>query len=69
MNAIVIHVEWVLIPTFCALTGYTDKAVRRKIEGGVWIEGIHYKRAPDGHITMNLQAYYQWVEGSKPAAE
>lgn len=63
MNAPVIHLEWMLLPSFCALTGYTEKAVRRKIEDGKWIEGRHYRKAPDGHITMNLQAYYKWVEG------
>jgi hypothetical protein len=62
MNAIAIHLEWVLIPTFGAITGYTDKAIRRKIEEGVWIEGKHYRRAPDGRITMNVPEYYKWVE-------
>lgn len=64
-----IQLEWCLIPVFCAATGYTPKAVQRKIEDGVWIEDKHYIRARDGHITMNLQEYYRWVEGSKRAAE
>jgi hypothetical protein len=58
-----IKVKYMLIPVFCALTGYTDKAVRRKIEDGVWRQGKHYRKAPDGHVTMDLDAYYQWVEG------
>jgi hypothetical protein len=62
MNAPMVHLQWVLIPVFSAMTGYTDKAVRRKLEDGVWIEGKHYKKAPDGRITMNLQEYYKWVE-------
>ena len=62
MNAPVINLHWLLIPAFASLTGYTDKAVRRKIEDGVWIEGKHYRKAPDGRITMNLQEYYKWVE-------
>jgi hypothetical protein len=61
-----IQLEWMLIPLFCSLTGYTVKAVQRKIEEGKWIEGRHYRRAPDGHVTMNLQAYYRWV--SEPGA-
>lgn len=63
MDAPVINLQWVLIPVFCSLTGYSDKAVRRKIQDGKWIEGRHFRKAPDGHITMNLQAYYAWVEG------
>lgn len=63
-----LHVHLVLIPVFCTLTGYTDKAVRRKIEDGIWVEGVHYRRAPDGHINMNMQEYYKWVEGVKATA-
>jgi hypothetical protein len=62
MATIAAQIEWCLIPVFCTLTGYSEKAVRRKIEDGVWIEGKHYRRAPDGHVTMNLQEYYKWVE-------
>lgn len=60
---LVISLEWALIPLFCDATGYTKRAVESKIFHGVWIEGVHYKRAPDGRITMNLRAYYRWVEG------
>lgn len=64
-TSITINLRYVLIPVFCTLTGYSDKAVRRKIADGKWIEGRHYRKAPDGHITMNLQAYYRWVEDGK----
>lgn len=63
-SGLCVQLKWVLIPVFCSLTGYTDKAVRAKIETGVWAEGKHYRRAPDGRITMDLQAYYRWVEGA-----
>lgn len=63
-----ISIEWVLIPAFCALTGYTKRAVETKIYRGVWIEGVHYKKAPDGRIVMNLGAYNEWVSG-EPSAE
>jgi hypothetical protein len=56
------NMRYVLVNKFCELTGYTDKAVRRKIEEGVWVEGIHYRRAPDGHLTIDIQNYYNWVE-------
>ena len=54
--------RYVLIRKFCEETGYTDKAVRRKIEEGIWVEGIHYIRSPDGHIHMEMGAYYKWLE-------
>ena len=57
-----VHLQYVLVPVFCLLTGYSEKAVRLKIGDGVWIEGRHYRKAPDGRITMDLQAYCRWVE-------
>jgi hypothetical protein len=63
MSDLSVKLEWVLIPVFSTLTGYSEKAVRRKIEEGVWLQGKHFRKAPDGRITMNLQEYYKWVEG------
>jgi len=60
--------RYVLINKFCELTGYTDKAVRRKIEGGIWLEGRHFKKAPDGHVLIDMEAYGRWVEGEGVAA-
>jgi hypothetical protein len=57
-----------LIPRFCAATGYTEKAVRRKIEDGIWLEGKQYRRAPDGRIHIDMQEYSKWVERSSTAA-
>jgi hypothetical protein len=52
----------VRLPLFERLTGYTQKAVRRKIEEGVWLEGKQYRRAPDGHILIDMDGYEKWVE-------
>lgn len=56
--------RYVRLSLFERMTGYTQKAVRRKIEAGVWIEGREYRRAPDGHIIVDLQGYERWVEKS-----
>jgi len=58
---------YVTIFKFCDDTGYTVKAVRRKIEDGVWIEGKHYRRSPDGRIHINVIEYVKWVESSSLA--
>jgi hypothetical protein len=39
--------RYVRLPLFERMTGYTQKAVRRKIEEGIWVEGRQYRRAPD----------------------
>jgi len=62
MGNLIVQLQWVLLPMFCSLTGYTEKAVRRKIEDGVWLQGKHFRKAPDGRITLDIQEYYKWVE-------
>ncbi len=60
-----IKVKYVTIKKFSELTGYTEDAIRNKIKGGVWVEGIHYRHAPDNRIQMDMDAYTDWVEGEK----
>jgi len=60
--------RYVRLPLFERLTGYTQKAVRRKIEAGVWLEGRQFKRAPDGHVLVDMEGYSKWVENQKQTA-
>lgn len=60
--------RYVKLPIFEAMTGYTAKAIRRKIEEGIWLEGKEYRRAPDGHILIDIEGYYRWVENQRPGA-
>ena len=46
-----------------ALTGYTVKAIQRKIERGDWPEGKVWRHAPDGHVVVDMMGYERWVEG------
>ncbi len=55
-------VRFVLINKFCDLTGYTDKAVRRKIEEQVWVEGREYRRSPDGRVHIDIEGYERWLQ-------
>ena len=54
--------RYVRVHLFEALTGYSAKAVERKIASGVWMEGREFKRAPDGHVLIDMKGYERWVE-------
>lgn len=54
--------KYLLVHKFCEDSGYTERAVRLKIQNGVWIEGREYRRAPDGHIMINVEGVEEWVE-------
>lgn len=43
--------------------GYSQKAIRRKIETGVWIERYEYIRAPDGRILIDIAGFEKWARG------
>ena len=57
--------RYVLIRRFAELTGYTVKAVQRKMEDGVWVEGREWKKAPDGHPMIDVEGFQRWVEGGR----
>ena len=63
MSVAIAPARYVRLPIFEAITGYTERAVEGKIREAVWMEGIHYRRAPDGHILVDMEGYYKWVEG------
>jgi hypothetical protein len=55
--------RYVLMQLATQLTGYTVKAMQRKIERGDWVEGKVWKRAPDGRILIDIVGFQKWVEG------
>jgi hypothetical protein len=59
--------RYVLLPLANLLTGYSVKAMERKIERGDWQEGKVWRRAPDGRIVIDVSGYQRWVEGPKAA--
>jgi hypothetical protein len=54
---------YVTIKLFEAISGLTEKAIRRKIEDGKWIEGREYRRSPDGGLFISINGYTRWIEG------
>lgn len=55
--------KWVTIKRFARLSGYSEKAIRNKIDRGVWLEKRHWVKAPDGRLQINIPAIQEWIEG------
>lgn len=53
---------YVTISLAAAITGLTEKAIRRKIEEGKWLEGREYRRSEDGGIFISVAGFARWVE-------
>jgi len=55
--------RYVLLHLAMEMTGYTIKAMQRKIERGEWVEGKVWIRAPDGRVLISIPDFEKWVEG------
>lgn len=55
--------RFVTIKRFAELTGYSGRAVEGKMHRGDWLEGREFRKAPDGRILMDLEAFERWVLG------
>jgi hypothetical protein len=45
-----VTIDFVTIRRFAELSGYSEDAVRNKIKTGVWLEKVHYRKAPGGRV-------------------
>lgn len=49
----------------CAeLTGWTENAIRALIKKGQLRLKVHYFRAPNGRIFIDLEAFNRWIRGT-----
>lgn len=55
--------KWIRGNVLATAAGYTPDAQKHKRASGEWLEGIHWKKAPDGHIVYNWRAIDDWAEG------
>jgi hypothetical protein len=61
-GTLVAPAPYVTIPLAASITGLSEKAIRRKIEDGKWIEGREFRRSPDGGIFISVTGFAKWVE-------
>lgn len=66
-------IRYVLIDAFCNpqsqhYAGYTRTAVEKKIEKGTWRYGQVLRKAPDGHVMIDLEGFNKWVAAEKAVA-
>ena len=45
------------------LIGLSEKAIRRKREEGIWLEGREIVVGPDMRLYVDIEAFQKWVRG------
>lgn len=53
--------RFVTVAVYASISGYSDKAIRRKIEDGVWIEKREWIKAPDDRIFIDREGVQRWL--------
>ena len=56
-------IKFVTIVKASEVTGYSEKAIYAKMDKGLWLRDVHWKKAPDGRRLVNLRAVEQWADG------
>lgn len=59
-------VRFATIKKFSELTGYTEGAVRQKINRGEWLQDHMFRKAPDGRILIDIEAFNDWADNGMP---
>jgi hypothetical protein len=57
--------KWIKLRKYIELTGETTETVRNKRRYGYWLDNVHYKKAPDGGLWINIQAVEEWLDKSQ----
>jgi hypothetical protein len=56
---------FVTITLASAMTGLSEKAIRRKIEEGKWLVGREVFKSPDGGVFVSIKGFENWVGRGK----
>ena len=54
--------KWVKGKLYSVISGLTSDALKGKRNSGMFAEGVHWKKAPDGQIYYNWRAIDEWIE-------
>ena len=55
--------RYVRVALAVQLTGYSDEAICRTMEDGVWREGAVWLRSASGEILIDMEGYEKWCKG------
>lgn len=57
------------IKKFAEESGYTERAIRTKIQDGTWPIGQVWIKAPDNRVLISVEGYEEWVESGTESGE
>jgi hypothetical protein len=55
--------KWKTLDKFSQESGMTKESIRALKKKGIWREKIHWTKAENGRIFINIVAVERWIEG------
>lgn len=56
--------RYLLLTEWLKRSGYSKDAFNGKRQSGVWLEGKHWIKSPDGKLQVDWRAVEQWIESN-----
>ena len=56
------NTKYITLQRLAQLTGYSSHAIYGKVKTGIWLQGQHWRKAPDGRLMFNLKEIERWIE-------
>jgi hypothetical protein len=53
--------RYVTVGVYAAISGRTEKSIRRKIEDGKWLDRREFIRDPDGTVLIDREGVQRWA--------
>ena len=62
-NGVFMSVKYHTIAKCSEAYGLSEEAIRALKKKGFWREDIHWVKAPNGRIFINIKSVDEWIEG------
>ena len=56
--------RYMVLSLWSEKTGYSKHAFHGKKNAGIWVEGEHWVKSPDGKIQVDWRAIEEWIESN-----
>ncbi|GLQ29669.1 hypothetical protein GCM10007876_01470 [Litoribrevibacter albus] len=57
--------KYITIQKCSELTGLSEESIRALKKKGYFRQDVHWVKAPNGRIFINVKEVYEWIEGKK----
>lgn len=61
---VVAPARYVTIKGAATAMGLSEGSIRKRLERGIWLENLQWRRAPDSRIYIDMRAVEAWIESA-----